>query len=212
MDPGPSKQDDAVQESPTYAPTPSNQLVPNDLIVNRELEGSVFASNISTPSSGNEGECDEELAVSSMDSQEAHRRRKAQLKADRLSGKGWPDHHQPQNMDRYRALSPEDDQGSDISISASEDVELDPLNPNKPLSDDEEIGLPKPGQTKRKRRRRRDTNLGARIGEASPCPKNGQKTADQTLLRTLFVNSLLVTSWYIFSLSISIVSGVYLSS
>ncbi|KAG8532629.1 uncharacterized protein KY384_002506 [Bacidia gigantensis] len=104
----------------------------------------------------------------------------------------------------HSIYQPDDDYISEVSMSTSDEVELDHLNPDVARSDDEEAGLTTKERSRRKRRRRRSMDSDARILGNSHASQLGQKTADRTVIRELFLNSLLVGSWYLFSLSISI--------
>ena len=94
------------------------------------------------------------------------------------------------------------------SMSASEDVELDRLGSVDGSSDDdEETGLTRRDRKDRERRRRRNTDLDSRIG-GNDSNQQEKKGADRAVLISLLLNGLLIGSWYVFSLSISIVRGI----
>ncbi|KAL9630270.1 MAG: hypothetical protein Q9164_006504, partial [Protoblastenia rupestris] len=157
-------------------------------------------------------DADEDPLSDKMDGGDAYRRRKAQLMAERENGytdgrKGRQKRrHRQQGEENKHMLHVSDDgHASDFSsISTSDDVELDHLASDGILSDDEETGLTKKAKIHRKKRRKRETNLDTRIGGSSQASRLGQKIADRNVLKALALNSMLVVSWYIFSLSISI--------
>ena len=156
---------------------------------------------------------EEEDRASSMDSREAYRRRKARTRAERANGLPTKKSHrhksrQDDENDEHGNLSFENGLDSDFSITPSDEVELDPMDSDGTLSDDEETGLTKTERNKKKRKRGIARDIDVRIGGRLPSSNSGQKSADKTLLRTISINALLVVSWYIFSLSISIVSHV----
>lgn len=100
------------------------------------------------------------------------------------------------------------DESSDFSSrSASDDVELHHIVSEDEWTDDEETGLAKKDNRGRNRRRRKNTLLDQRIIRDSRTSKlDTAKSADRSVLWASFVNTLLIGSWYFFSLSISIVS------
>ncbi|KAL9125222.1 MAG: hypothetical protein Q9217_005540 [Psora testacea] len=158
-----------------------------------------------------DSETDEDPLSNRMDGADAYRRRKAQLMGERKMEyandrkvRRKIRRHRPEESKRLPNLS-EDGHASDFSsISTSDDVELDHLASDGTLSEDEETGLTKHDRRVRKKRRRRDTDLDARIGGSSQKSELGQKIADRNVLKALLLNSILVASWYLFSLSISL--------
>ena len=116
------------------------------------------------------------------------------------------------NLDRSAASAPEiqppNANASDFSSRCtSDDVELHNFSSEDDMTDDEEIGLTAQDKRHRTRRRRKNTQLDQRvigIGEASTPEKS---KADRNVLRALLINALLIGSWYLFSLSISIVGN-----
>ena len=68
---------------------------------------------------------------------------------------------------------------------------------------DEETGLTK---RERRQKRRQEDQLDVRIGEHVPVTKHEARLADRDVVKKLLINSVLILLWYIFSLSISIVS------
>lgn len=100
------------------------------------------------------------------------------------------------------------DESSDFSSrSTSEDVELHHIASENEWTDDEETGLAKKDNRNRKRRLRKNTLLDQRIIRDGKTSKlDTANSADRSVLWASFVNTLLIGSWYLFSLSISIVS------
>lgn len=96
---------------------------------------------------------------------------------------------------------------SDFSSLSTDDVEMDHLGSDDGLSDDEETGLTKKDRKNRRTRRRRTTTLDARIGGGAMTAEQERKIADKAVFTTMLINIALIASWYLFSLSISIVSS-----
>ena len=173
-------------------------------------KGGIERPNFQDRESASSSETDEGSVSSVMDSREAYRRRKAQLRAERAQGKpARQGSRKPRGKQHGGKHSPDfsgDEQGSEYSVSTSEDVELGSLHSDETQSDDEETGLTKGERSRRKGRRKRALDPDVRIAGKPQRSKLRQRVADRTVLKTLFLNSLLVASWYLFSLSISIVS------
>jgi solute carrier family 35, member C2 len=87
-------------------------------------------------------------------------------------------------------------------MSESEEHEMDDIGSDV----DEETGLTAEERQKHIDRNRRHDDLGARIAGDGKITKN--ESADKTVLRNLLLNGALIGLWYLFSLSISIVSSV----
>ena len=156
-------------------------------------------------------------SASDMDSAgDAYRRRRAQLMAgfENSTAKGKKGRKHPRRQrhapdDKHLAYSSDDGQGSDFSsMSTSDDVELSRLASGDALTDDEETGLTKKDKEHRKRKRRRNTHLDGRIAGNAKSLKQEQEDADRNVIKAMIINVLLILSWYIFSLSISIVGQV----
>lgn len=79
------------------------------------------------------------------------------------------------------------------------------------LHDDEETGLTRKEKKRKERKRRRNTRLDQRIAREKLSDED-RKEADQTVIRRLAVNGVLIALWYIFSLSISLVSAPLLTT
>lgn len=155
----------------------------------------------------------DEPPLSDMESAgDAYRRRKAQLMAgsDSTNANGKIGREQSRRHhasdDKNNIYSSDDGQGSDFSsISTSDDVELSRMASEDALTDDEETGLTKKDKEHRKRKRRRNTRLAERIAGNNKSSKQERKIADRNFIKAMIINVLLIMSWYIFSLSISIV-------
>ena len=193
---------------------PGNGRSVNELATDRASSEIGESTNASASS--------EDLLSSSMDGGDPYRRRKAQLTAGDRSqiarSKHWrqksqrKEHKIPSGDTSHSTQPPIELQGSDFSsISTSDDVELDHMESENIISDDEETGLTKHDMKHSQKRRKRDTDSDSRVGGSFRMSKLGQKAADRNVLKALLVNSLLVASWYLFSLSISIVSECYSS-
>ncbi|MCJ1436884.1 Triose-phosphate Transporter [Xylographa pallens] len=78
------------------------------------------------------------------------------------------------------------------------------LSEEEGLTDDEETGLTRVDKGKRRRRKRRHTLLDERIAGGAGTSKQERKVADLNVLKSSAINALLIGSWYLFSLSISI--------
>lgn len=155
--------------------------------------------------------------TSDMDG-DAYRRRRAQLMAGLGNGnvgeKKLGRKHvrrkgpaAPGDEHKHAAYFSDDGHGSDFSsISTSDDVELSHMASDDALSDDEETGLTRNDKEHRKRRRRKHTRIDARIAGNIKTAHQEQQEADRSVLKSMIINVLLILSWYLFSLSISIVS------
>ena len=112
----------------------------------------------------------------------------------------------PDEEHKHKAYASDDGPDSEFSsTSNSDDVELSRLASEDALSEDEETGLTRKDRSHRKRRRRKTTRLDERIAGDIKNSKQEQKAADRNVLKALIINALLILSWYLFSLSISIV-------
>lgn len=90
--------------------------------------------------------------------------------------------------------------------SGSLDPTADDSFSDEDLHDDEETGLTKKDKRRKKQKRRRNTLLDQRIARGGDITKEEKKEADQNVVKTLAINAGLILLWYIFSLSISLVS------
>lgn len=112
-------------------------------------------------------------------------------------------------VEEQRLLSSEDTDSSDLSSVAQSDLDMDHLSSDDDLNDDEETGLTAQQRSARRRRRRKQRRrLDARIADvkASKKPGLGLALADKDVIKRLLTNAALISLWYLFSLSISIVS------
>lgn len=155
------------------------------------------------------------------DSAEGYRRRRAGLAGDEngrargLSGpKANARRHRGLDLDgshdeagsKYMVYSSEDGHSSDFSsLPTSDDVELEHYPSEGGISDDEGTSLAKNDKQRRKRRRTRAATLKDGSAGSIKIAKQEQKTADKNVIRALIINALLIASWYLFSVSISVV-------
>ena len=94
-------------------------------------------------------------------------------------------------------------------MSGSEEHELGEVISLSGSDNDEETGLTSEERRKYLRRKRRKHQLDSRIADEpthGSLSNDAAKLADRQVLRSLVINTLLIVSWYTFSLSISIVS------
>lgn len=117
----------------------------------------------------------------------------------------------PQGPDPTRSINlPDDNNTSDFSSRCtSDDVELRSISTEDDMTDDEEAGLNAQDKSHRRRRRKKNTQLDHRILGVDQASKQEKSKADKNVLNALLINALLIASWYIFSLSISIVGKIY---
>jgi solute carrier family 35 protein C2 len=83
---------------------------------------------------------------------------------------------------------------------------MEDLTEDEGLQDDEETGLTGNDKERRRGRRRRNTLLDQRIASEVKITPEEKKEADQHVVKKILINGLLIGLWYVFSLSISIVS------
>lgn len=125
----------------------------------------------------------------------SHRHRR---KVSQVPGEG--DH-------RHTVYSSEDGHDSDFStLSTSEDVEMERMPSDEALTDDEEAGLTRKDKRKRKRRKTLNTKMDERVAGSLGVSTSGWSLADRKVIKASLVNALLIASWYLFSVSISVVS------
>ena len=102
--------------------------------------------------------------------------------------------------------SSEEGHGSDISsLPTSEDVELEHYPSDDGISDDEETGFAKNNKQQRKQKRASITTVDGNSLASIRTAKQEQKLADKSVIHALIINALLIASWYLFSVSISVV-------
>ena len=162
---------------------------------------------------------DEEPLPSDFDRGNTFRRSKVQSKSDEKNREDIGErrdrmfgHQHTRDIegkdDMHTEHPPTNSHVSEISsIATSEDMELRCLETEGDTSDDEETGLTNNDWRHWKKRRKREVDLDSRMGGSSHAFKDSQKVADRSVIKALLLNSLLVALWYLFSLSISIVSN-----
>ena len=114
--------------------------------------------------------------------------------------------HQSTGPDKENHPSSESEDGQEDSMSESEEHEMDDLASDAGSEADEETGLTAKESRKYLQKQRQRVPLDARIAGNTTITKEAKKLADQHVLKDLLVNALLIGLWYIFALSISIVS------
>ena len=126
----------------------------------------------------------------------ARSRKPRRRDADRTGGPS--DEHKPSSAS---------DDGSDRSSGSgttSEEAELGDGESDDEFPD-EETGLTGKERRQRRRRDRKNSQLDARIAGKIGGAAYETKVADQTVLRRVLTNAVLIGLWYLFSLSISLV-------
>lgn len=103
-----------------------------------------------------------------------------------------PADHIPEEGQEYSSGA---DRSDSDSPSDSTDLQLDDMSGDG-LEDDEETGLTKGDRRRRRRRKRRNTLLDQRIVPEDTYTKEEKKMADQTLLRSMMINGVLICLWY----------------
>lgn len=179
----------------------------------REQRQASSVSSLDNQDSALETDADEPPLSDMESAGDAYRRRRAQLMAgsgttiaNGKSGGKRSRRHRHASDDKNNPYSSDDGQDSDFSsISTSDDVELSHMTSEDALTDDEETGLTKKDKEHRKRKRRRNTRLAGRIAGNPKSSKQERKIADRNVIKAMIINVVLIMSWYIFSLSISIV-------
>lgn len=152
------------------------------------------------------------------ESAERYRRRRAGLiegengRARGMSGSQTNPHRQRKpDLDeshdeigsKHGVYSSEDGHSSDFSsLPPSENVELEHYPSGDSISDNKGTTLAKKDKQRRKRRRAGTATLNDGSIKAA---KYEQKLADKNVIRALIINALLIASWYLFSVSISVV-------
>lgn len=107
--------------------------------------------------------------------------------------------------EEQKPLTAEDTDTSDLSSGDEDsDLDLDPPPSDEDLNDDEETGLTAKQRKKRiHKRKKQRQRLDARIAGAALNPR---RLADKNVLKKITINASLISLWYLFSLSISVVS------
>lgn len=116
--------------------------------------------------------------------------------------------HLGQGLEPTRpSITSEDNNASDFSSHCtSDDVELRSISTEDDMTDDEEAGLNAQDKSHRRRRRKKNTQLDQRVVGVDQTSAQEKSKADKNVIQALLINALLIASWYLFSLSISIVS------
>ncbi len=110
---------------------------------------------------------------------------------------------------KHAMHSSDDGHGSDYSTpSTSEDVEMEHMPSDEGLTDDEEAALTKKDKRKRRRRRTLNTQLDERVAGSLGTSASRWSLADRNVIKASLVNAMLIASWYLFSVSISVVSHI----
>jgi hypothetical protein len=91
------------------------------------------------------------------------------------------------------------------STRAEDDSTLGGSLSDEDLHDDEEMGLTKQDRKRKRAKRKRNTRLDNRIARDKITDEE-RKEADQNVFRKIAINLVLIGLWYLFSLSISLVS------
>lgn len=121
------------------------------------------------------------------------------------------DENNPARPEEQKPLTGDDADASDLS-SIVESMEMDCMSTDDDLHDDEETGLTaKQRRHQRRRRRKQRRQLDARIADVKASRQDtfSLSLGDKGIIRRLLVNGVLIFLWYLFSLSISIVSPFY---
>jgi solute carrier family 35 protein C2 len=132
------------------------------------------------------------------------RRRSSSLAGAAISAanKNDPQKHRRRRSDHIAEEEEGEELSSDTEPSDSEsrsdstDLELDDMSGDG-LDDDEETGLNQRDRRRRRRKRRRNTLLDQRVVPTTDTyTKEEKKLADQTLLRSMLINGVLIGLWY----------------
>lgn len=128
---------------------------------------------------------------------------RSQTPADRRDEGPWS-HADANKREEQEPLTAEDTDASEHS-SAAESLELDPISSDDDQYD-EETGLTTSQRRQRRRRRRQRRKLDARIADVKGHGSIREILSDRNVVKRLLINGALILMWYMFSLSISIVS------
>ncbi|QSZ33858.1 hypothetical protein DSL72_005431 [Monilinia vaccinii-corymbosi] len=97
----------------------------------------------------------------------------------------------------------------DDSRSTSDDMELNNFSEEGDLQDDEETGLTAKSRAKRKKKKIKNQSINHRIAGDIIVTADEKNEADWNVVKKSLMNGVLIGLWYIFSLSISIVSSLF---
>lgn len=144
-----------------------------------------------------------------------HRRRSSVLTGAARSHAETPDRREDSlrpgdsRWDEHEPLTAEDTDTSDHSSPAIDNRDLDIMSSDDDDHYDEETGLTANQKRQRRRRRRQRRKLDARIADGKSSRDIFKLNfADRDVMQKLLTNAGLILLWYIFSLSISIVSHI----
>ena len=98
------------------------------------------------------------------------------------------------------------EENGDSSRESGSDWEMDDMHSDEGLEDDEETGLANGDRSQRTKRKRRNTMLDERIVSTDAMIQAEEKAATQSVLQAAIINGILIALWYLFSISISVVS------
>jgi solute carrier family 35 protein C2 len=106
-----------------------------------------------------------------------------------------------------RSPSGAEDGSESSSMTGSEDFEMDDIDSGHGFEDDEETGLTSSQRHQRTRRKRRNTQMDERIAPDVDMRKEEDRLTNRTVWTTILINTVLIALWYLFSISISVVSS-----
>jgi solute carrier family 35 protein C2 len=83
----------------------------------------------------------------------------------------------------------------ETAANTNEDIELGSMSDSDTITDDEETGLTKQDKMKRKRERKRNTQMDQRVVRSPAITAQERKDADQSVLKRMLANGLLISLW-----------------
>ena len=191
-----------ISQPPSRSSSPIHRILAD---YGHSTDAEVSGSAVSSPT----------IDVMDMGAAFGHRRRRSSLMNGRSKSRGHsrlpsrsflpvPGQLQiDEESDRHHSA----DEGSDLSaLSTSDDVELDELASEDGLEDDEETGLTIAERKERTRRKIRRMQLDQRVAVDHKSSKQEQMEANQSVIKNSIINAILIGLWYMFSLSISVVT------
>lgn len=105
-------------------------------------------------------------------------------------------HRSEHILEEGESISESDSEHSDSSgQTESTDLELDDMRSQDGLEDDEETGLTGRDRRRRRRRKRRNTRLDQRVVEDVRFTKEEKELANQSLVKSMLINALLIGLW-----------------
>lgn len=141
-----------------------------------------------------------------LDHQDPHKAAKPEKRSQSRRVRRKASQTRADDEHKHTVYSSDDGQSSMFSTpSTSEDVEMERMPSDDALTDDEETGLT--GKDKRKRTRRRTLNsqMDERVAGSMGASTSRWSLADRNVIKASLINALLIASWYLFSVSISVV-------